>query len=393
MPDEALRDAAGTLHAAAPDARIVSLVPSITELLFDLGLGDRVVGRTGFCVHPRPAVRDVPKVGGTKDVKLDALRALAPTHVIVNVDENEASTVDELRRFVPHIVVTHPNAPGDNLALYALLGGMFYIPGQRRGYGDSHRGGHGLTDMRKSTYASVNTYYYKLALDMGMDQFDRYLGGYGFGRPTGVDLLGEIGGILPSPQWKREHVKPDGRWYSGDTVISGIGQGFWKVTPLQLAHAGAMLAARGKNFRPRLLIGTENAVSREVQMLDPIELTGLEGVAPEHWQTVHEAMVGVTTELHGTARTAMRGAAYVAAGKTGTAQVFTIAQDEEYDEELLDERLRDHRWFFAYAPAEAPTIAIAVIVENGGSTIPAVPVARAVLDAYFESQNYVAWNP
>ena len=134
-------------------------------------------------------------------------------------------------------------------------------------------------------------------------------------------------------------------------------------------------------------------MSREVQMLEPVELQGLEGVAPEHWQTVHEAMVGVTTEPRGTARTAMRGAAYVAAGKTGTAQVFTVAQDEEYDEELLDERLRDHRWFFAYAPAEAPTIAVAVIVENGGSTIPAVPVARAVLDAYFESKNYVAWNP
>jgi ABC-type hemin transport system substrate-binding protein len=125
MPDEALRDAAGTLHRAARDARIVSLVPSITELLFDLGLGDRVVGRTGFCVHPRPAVRDVPKVGGTKDVKLDALRALAPTHVIVNVDENEASTVAELRTFVPHVIVTHPNAPEDNAALYALLGALF----------------------------------------------------------------------------------------------------------------------------------------------------------------------------------------------------------------------------------------------------------------------------
>jgi ABC-type Fe3+-hydroxamate transport system substrate-binding protein len=122
---EQLRDAAGTLHPPAANARIVSLVPSITELLFDLGLGDRVVGRTGFCVHPRPLVRDIPKVGGTKDVKIDALRALAPTHVIVNVDENEASTVDSLRTFVPHIVVTHPNAPDENAALFALLGAVF----------------------------------------------------------------------------------------------------------------------------------------------------------------------------------------------------------------------------------------------------------------------------
>jgi len=125
MPDERLRDSAGVLHAPAPAARIVSLVPSITELLFDLGLGPRVVGRTGFCVHPEPAVRAVPKVGGTKDVKLGDLRALRPSHVIVNVDENEATTVHALRTFVPHIVVTHPNAPEDNLTLYALLGALF----------------------------------------------------------------------------------------------------------------------------------------------------------------------------------------------------------------------------------------------------------------------------
>jgi len=132
MPAEALRDSAGVLHVPAPDARVVSLVPSITELLFDLGLGARVVGRTGFCVHPEPAVRAVPKVGGTKDVKLDVLRALRPTHVIVNVDENEADAVEAMRRFVPHVVVTHPNAPEDNLALYALMGGLFGA-GQRAG--------------------------------------------------------------------------------------------------------------------------------------------------------------------------------------------------------------------------------------------------------------------
>ncbi|MFZ5538238.1 MAG: helical backbone metal receptor [Pseudomonadota bacterium] len=119
-------DALGRAHPrAAPTARIVSLVPSITELLFDLDLGERVVGRTGFCIHPRERVGDVPKVGGTKDVKLDALRRLAPTHVVVNIDENEAPTVDAIRAFVPHVIVTHPNAPADNVALYRLLGGIF----------------------------------------------------------------------------------------------------------------------------------------------------------------------------------------------------------------------------------------------------------------------------
>ena len=122
---ETFADALGQRFAAAADARIVSLVPSITETLIDLGLGDRLVGRTGFCIHPREAVRAIPKVGGTKDVRLDTLKRLAPTHVIVNIDENEAPTVEALREFVPHVVVTHPNAPADNLALYRLLGGIF----------------------------------------------------------------------------------------------------------------------------------------------------------------------------------------------------------------------------------------------------------------------------
>lgn len=118
-------DALGQRFPPTSEARIVSLVPSITETLIDLGLRERVVGRTGFCIHPRAAVRDIPKVGGTKDVRLDAVRALAPTHVIVNIDENEAPTVEALREFVPHVVVTHPNSPADSLALYRLLGGLF----------------------------------------------------------------------------------------------------------------------------------------------------------------------------------------------------------------------------------------------------------------------------
>jgi hypothetical protein len=119
-------DATGQIHDAATGAvRIASLVPSITELLFDLGLADRIVARTGFCIHPEPAVRAVAKVGGTKDVKLETLRALAPTHVVVNIDENRRETVDEIRSFVPHVIVTHPCAPADNLALYAMLGGIF----------------------------------------------------------------------------------------------------------------------------------------------------------------------------------------------------------------------------------------------------------------------------
>jgi penicillin-binding protein 2 len=254
---------------------------------------------------------------------------------------------------------------------------------------------HGELDMHGAIVVSCDVYFYRLAVALEIDNIESFLKGFGFGAPTGLDIAGESPGVVPSRAWKREQfARPEDQvWFPGETVITGIGQGFTQITPLQLAHAAATLAARGKSFRPRLLIGTENAVSRDARMLDPAEQPGIEGVAPEHWETVHAAMVGVTTEIGGTARAAMQGVPYTVAGKTGTAQVFTVGQEEEYDEEQLDERLRDHRWFFAYAPAEAPTIAVAVIIENGGSTAAAVPVARAVLDAYFETKAYVARNP
>jgi penicillin-binding protein 2 len=273
--------------------------------------------------------------------------------------------------------------------------GYFTLPGSSHRYRDWVPRGHGRVALHGAILQSCDVYFYRLAVALEIDNIEGFLKSFGFGAQTGLDIAGENPGVVPSRAWKREQFsrREDQVWFPGETVITGIGQGFTQVTPLQLAHAGAVFAARGRDFRPRLLIGTEDAVTREAQMLDPVELTGLAGVAPEHWQTVHEALIGVTAEIGGTARTAMLGTAYQVAGKTGTAQVFTIAQDEEYDEELLDERLRDHRWFFAYAPAEAPTIAVAVIVENGGSTIPAAPIARQVLDAYFESKEYVARNP
>jgi penicillin-binding protein 2 len=273
--------------------------------------------------------------------------------------------------------------------------GYFTLPGSSHRYRDWVPGGHGRLSLHGAIVKSCDVYFYRLAVALEIDNIEGFLKSFGFGAQTGLDIAGENPGVVPSRTWKREQFsrREDQIWFPGETVITGIGQGFTQITPLQLAHAGAVLAARGRDFRPRLLIGTENAVSREAQVLDPVELPGRVDIAPEHWQTVHDALVGVTTDIGGTGRAAMSGTSYRVAGKTGTAQVFTVAQDEEYDEELLDERLRDHRWFLAYAPAEAPTIAVAVIVENGGSTTPAVPVARAVLDAYFQSRAYVARNP
>jgi penicillin-binding protein 2 len=274
-----------------------------------------------------------------------------------------------------------------------------YCPGYFRLPGNTHRyrdwKGHGEVHLHKAIVESCDVYFYQLAVKLQIDNMERFLKSFGFGERTGVDISGEYAGVVPSREWKRGRFqrREDQVWFPGETVITGIGQGFTQVTPLQLAHAGAMLAARGRNFKPRLLIGTEIPVTREVNQLQPIEQAGVTDVAAEHWQIVHEAMVGVTTELRGSGRAAMLGAKFKVAGKTGTAQAFTIAQEDKYDEEVVDERLRDHRLFFGYAPAEAPTIAVAVVVENGGTASPAVPVVRAILDAYFELEEYVARQP
>lgn len=273
--------------------------------------------------------------------------------------------------------------------------GFFRLPGSTHRYRDWRPQGHGDLDLRGAIVQSCDVYFYRLAAELEIDNMERFLKGFGFGARTGIDIAGESAGVVPSRAWKREQFsrREDQVWFPGETVITGIGQGFLQVTPLQLAHAGAVLAAQGQNFRPRLLVGTEDAVTREMRMVDPLAGEAVTDVAPEHWQSVHEAMIGVTTDLRGSGRSAMAGAAYNSAGKTGTAQVFTVAQDAEYDEDEVDERLRDHRWYFAYAPAEAPTIAVAVLVENGGTAGPAVPIARAVLDAYFELEKYVARQP
>lgn len=271
--------------------------------------------------------------------------------------------------------------------------GYFTLPGSTHRYRDWK--GHGDVDLHKAIVQSCDVYFYNLAVNLDIDNIESFLKSFGFGSRTGLDISGEDPGLVPSREWKRKQFtrREDQVWFPGETVITGIGQGYTQVTPLQLAHAGAMLAANGRNFRPRLLIGTEDAVTREVSELDPVEAPGVDDIDAEYWQFIHDAMVGVTTDPHGSGYSAMHTASYKVAGKTGTAQVFTIAQEEEYDEDAVDGRLRDHKLFFAYAPADAPTIALAVVVENGGDTTPAVPVARKILDAYFEAENYVARQP
>lgn len=257
--------------------------------------------------------------------------------------------------------------------------GYFNLPGSRHQYRDWKKGGHGSVDMFKSIVISCDTYYYGLATDLGIDGVHTYLERFGFGKETGLDMKGESAGLLPSQDWKRRRFSQI--WYPGDTVSVGIGQGYTLVTPLQLAYATAILANDGIGHRPHLvkqeaLASDPAAVKAEVPVDIDLKLK------PEYLALVKRAMTAVTLP-GGTAAYAGSGAAYPFAGKTGTAQVIGIKQGEKYVEKDVSERNRDHAWFIAFAPADKPRIALAVLAENaghGGSV--SAPIARKVIDYY-----------
>ena len=274
--------------------------------------------------------------------------------------------------------------------------GEWRLPGQSHRYREGRGGVHGKVDLHVAIVRSCDVYFYQLAVAMGIQNIADGLTAFGFGAPTGLDISGEQSGIVPSPAWKKKNFarRADQIWFPGETVITGIGQGYMLVTPIQLASATATFASAGTRFAPRLLLGAENPVTREMSWVDPVALPTIEDHTPEHWQFVRDAMVGVTAEPRGTGFTSMKGMEYQVGGKTGTAQVITIAQDEKYREEDIDERQRDHGLFVAFAPADAPRIALGIVVENGGGGArAAAPVARKVLDAFFAADNYVASEP
>jgi penicillin-binding protein 2 len=255
--------------------------------------------------------------------------------------------------------------------------GFYTLPGLSHQYRDWKKGGHGAVDLHRSLVISCDTYYYGLATDLGIDALHNYIRQFGFGQKTGIDLPGEALGILPSSEWKMRRFRQ--KWFAGDTVSLGIGQGYNIATPLQLAHATAILAANGKVYRPRMVSHIQDARDRSLKPIHA-ELTGSIPINPEHLRRVREALVDVTRP-GGTAAQAGFGAAYTFAGKTGTAQVVAMKQGEGYDEHRIQERHRDHAWFIAYAPADNPTIAMVVLVENGGhGSSAAAPIARIVLD-------------
>jgi len=262
---------------------------------------------------------------------------------------------------------------------YSIADPGYFTLGGRHRWRDWKPAGHGVVDLHKSLVVSCDTYYYGLAHDMGIGELNRFIGQFGFGKRTGIDIDGEVGGLLPSEEWKMKRFKQ--KWYPGDTISVGIGQGYNLATPMQLAQATAVLANRGVIYRPHIVRQVQNSQSGALTTIEPAPIGKVE-LKEDSIARVTEAMVDVM-KPGGTAVVAGLGAEYRIAGKTGTAQVIGIKQNEKYDERRIHERHRDHALFIAYAPADAPTIAVAVLVENGGhGSSSAAPVARKVMDFY-----------
>ena len=255
----------------------------------------------------------------------------------------------------------------------------FFMFGNHR-FRDDKEGGHGVVDMYKSIVESCDTYYYTLARDMGVDMIYEQMKPLGFGQITGIDILGESRGVLPSTEWKRTTYKKaeQQRWYSGETISLGIGQGYNSFTMLQIAHATATIANNGLKMRPHIV---REVLDIETKAPTPVakEPIGQLPLLPENLDVIKRAMIGVNIE--GTSASSFVGAQYVSAGKTGTAQVYTVKQNEKYNAATVDERMRDHALFIAFAPADEPKVALAMVVENSGfGAQNAAPIARRVFD-------------
>ena len=255
--------------------------------------------------------------------------------------------------------------------------GYFSLPGSTHRFRDWKRDGHGVVDLKRSVVVSSDTYYYRLAHQMGIDNMHRFLTQFGFGQKSGVDLDGELAGLMPNPEWKRRRFNQP--WWPGETIIAGIGQGYTLATPMQLAVATMALANDGVVYQPQLLRAWQDPETGRMHYAAP-RIVGRIPLKAQNLKVVKQAMVEVTLP-GGTAALAGAGAPYAFAGKTGTAQVIGIKQGARYDEKRIAAHHRDHALFIAFAPADAPRIAVAVVVENGGSGGgTAAPMARKVID-------------
>ena len=263
--------------------------------------------------------------------------------------------------------------------------GRYTIPNVSHVWRDWKKWGHGEVDVTKSIEVSCDTFFYELAFNLGIDSISDSMMEFGFGDYTGIDLHEESDANMPSRGWKRANMNEP--WYIGDTIPVGIGQGFWTATPLQITYSMNMLLNRGEKILPQLLRGVRTTtVDRleEIKTARPIAIN-----QPEHWDMILDAMYGTVNREDGTARTAFSDTAYVSAGKTGTAQLFSVAQDEEYEEENVALHLRDNAMYIGYAPYDDPQMSITVVLENaGGGSSNAAPLARQIMDFYFRDHQF-----
>ncbi|MBE9560778.1 MAG: penicillin-binding protein 2 [Proteobacteria bacterium] len=269
--------------------------------------------------------------------------------------------------------------------------GHYLLPGDatERKYRDWKKEGHGTVDLSKAIEQSCDVYFYELAYRMGINSMHDFLAQFGFGEKTGIDLLGERRGLLPSTDWKKK--KKQTVWYPGETLIAGIGQGYMLTTPIQLAVATAALASRGEKIVPRLLREVHISGDDTVKVREPSK-TMIKLRRENHWDVMFNAMKKVVHGTWGTARATGWSTKFKMAGKTGTAQVFGIAQDEEYDEETVAKKLRDHGLFIGFGPAEDPVLAVAVVAENGEHGSKMAPIARDLIQRYMEKYSAVSIN-
>lgn len=256
--------------------------------------------------------------------------------------------------------------------------GFYKLPNSTHRYRDWKKGGHGTVDMRSAITQSCDVYFYDLAMALGIDRMHEFLQRFGFGEKSGIDLDGEKAGLLPSKEWKKARKKRD--WYPGETIITGIGQGYTQVSPLQLARATATLANRGNVVAPFIV---DRIVNFDGTVVEPAAAAQTIPLKQKNVDNIIAAMIDVVHSGAGTAKRIGIGLPYQIAGKTGTAQVFTVKQEEKYNENQIDFKLRDHALFIAFAPADNPKIAVAVVAENGGhGGSVAAPIAAKVIEQY-----------
>ncbi len=379
--------------------RVLERVPPTPGRNLYLSIDARLqqAGEAAFAGRPGAAVAIDPRNGQV--LALVSVPSYNPNLFVSGISDTDyRALLDDPDKPLLNRALRGLYPPGSTVKPYLALGGLelglrtpqdtvdstgeFYLPGQKRGYRDDQRGGVGRVAMVQAIEQSVNTYFYKLAVDMGIDRLAAWMGRFGFGRPSGIDLPAEASGVLPSPAWKRATFHQP--WYLGETVIAGIGQGYWVVTPLQLAHALATLADHGVAHAPRLLLAEQSGMGAPRVPAPPAPATPSFATSAPDWNTVVQGMVAVVNGDKGTARGLDVGFPYPIAGKTGTAERYSRTTSS-YDSHLTNAQLAErHRALFeCFTPADDPRIAVVVVLEHGawgGSA--AAPIARKILDAW-----------